>query len=179
MKIENRKEYSQVENSDENIVLIGMSGAGKSTVGLLLAKTIGYKFVDIDLCIQENEGQLLQDIINGKGNPYFLQVEEENILNLKAQKSVVSTGGSVIYSRSGMEHLKSQGIVVYLNVPCQVIEQRLGDITTRGIVMGSHSDFESLYNERTELYKKYSDLEIQCGDLSVERVLEKICIKLK
>lgn len=159
----------------DNIVLIGMSGAGKSTAGLLLAKTLGYRFVDVDLLIQENEAQLLQEIINEKGNPYFLEVEEKNILRLEALKSVISTGGSVIYSEAGMKHLKSLGLVIYLNVPCAVIEKRLGDITTRGIVMGAHKDFESLYHERTGLYEKYCDIEILCGDIGVERVIEKIC----
>ena len=152
-----------------------MSGAGKSTIGLLLAKTLGYRFVDIDLLIQEKEQTLLQNIINLKGNSYFMEVEENTILDMKESKSIISTGGSVIYSEAGMKHLKSLGTIIYLNVPCDVIRRRLGDITTRGIVMGKHNDFTSLYNERADLYEKYSDIKVDCEDLGVERVIEKIC----
>lgn len=159
----------------KNIILIGMSGAGKSTIGLLLAKTLGYRFVDIDLLIQEKEQTLLQNIINLKGNSYFMEVEENTILDMKESKSIISTGGSVIYSEAGMKHLKSLGTIIYLNVPCDVIRRRLGDITTRGIVMGKHNDFTSLYNERADLYEKYSDIKVDCEDLGVERVIEKIC----
>jgi|LGVF01.2.fsa_nt_gb shikimate kinase len=158
----------------KNIILIGMSGAGKSTVGLLLAKTLGFSFIDIDLLIQEREQQLLQDIIDLKGNAYFLEAEENAMLNIKAPKSIISTGGSVIYSDVGMKYLKSLGTIIYLNVPCDVIEKRLGDITTRGIVMGKHEDFQSLYDERVKLYEKYSDIQVDCEDLGVERVIEKI-----
>ena len=119
----------------ENIVLIGMPGAGKSTVGVVLAKTLGMWFVDTDLLIQERAGRMLQEILNEDGPDAFRRIEEEAILSLRPRRAVIATGGSVVYSGDAMAHLKAGGVIVYLEVPYAEMEARLKNITTRGIVL--------------------------------------------
>jgi len=157
-----------------NIILIGMSGAGKSTIGVLLAKALGYTFIDTDLIIQEQQGQLLQEIIDLKGMESFLQAEEYAILGLKSEGTVIATGGSVIYSPKAMAHLKSLGKILYLKIPCEVIEKRLNDISSRGIIMGNHTSFKSLYDERESLYEHYADTQIECQNLTMNKIVSTI-----
>lgn len=162
-----------------NIVLIGMSGVGKSTLGVLLAKALGMEFVDTDILIQNNEGLLLQEIINTKGISYFLKVEEKAILNLQIENCVIATGGSVIYSAKSMEFLKNNGCVIFLHLPYEEIEKRITNITTRGIVIKPGSKLIDVYNERLPLYIKYSDNTIDCMGLSVEDCVYLILNSLK
>lgn len=160
-----------------NIILIGMPGAGKSTIGVLLAKTLGYKFVDTDLLIQEQEGALLQDIINQKGLDEFLQIEERINSNLEYVNTIIATGGSVVYSEKAMEHLKKIGKVIYLELPINIINKRVKNIKTRGVAMQKGQTLEQLYEKRCPLYEKYADAVIEAEGKSMEELVE-IIVKL-
>lgn len=147
-----------------NIVLIGMPGAGKSTVGVVLAKTAALEFVDTDLLIQKHTGRKLQEIINSDGIDAFLKTEGEVISSLDCRNSVIATGGSAIFSKSAMNNLRRDGVIVYLEVPLQEIKRRVDNITTRGIAMKPGETLETVYHERIPLYKKYADITVTCGD---------------
>ncbi|MDP4088725.1 MAG: shikimate kinase [Bacillota bacterium] len=157
-----------------NIVLIGMPGAGKSTVGVILAKVLGISFLDTDIVIQQDEKSKLHKIIERFGIKYFLEVEERHILGLEVEDHVIATGGSVIYSEKSIEHLKESGILVYLQLSLKEVEKRLSDITTRGIAMEKGSNLEQLYSERKPLYEKYADITIDCTGKSMEEVVGEI-----
>lgn len=147
-----------------NIVLIGMPGAGKSTIGVVLAKTAALEFVDTDLLIQKHTGRKLQEIINSDGIDAFLKTEGEVISSLDCRNSVIATGGSAIFSKSAMNNLRRDGVIVYLEVPLQEIKRRVDNITTRGIAMKPGETLETIYRERIPLYKKYADITVTCGD---------------
>jgi len=158
----------------KNIVLIGMPGAGKSTVGVLIAKTLGMSFVDTDLIIQEKEGRLLQDIIDWNGVEEFLRVEEEVILKLDKENCVIATGGSVIYSNDVIKHLKEKGKLIYLKLRYNEIEQRINNMSSRGIAIGKSQKLIDLFNERVVLYEKHADIIVNCSESTVEDVVSKI-----
>lgn len=162
-----------------NIVMIGMPACGKSTVGVILAKTTGKSFLDTDLLIQEREHALLQDIIDEKGNDYFQKVEEEILTGISAQKVVVSTGGSAVYYEDAMKHLAKTGYLVYLSLPLHEIEARLDNINTRGITMAPGQTLADLYEKRIPLYERYADLKIETLGLTVEQTVEAIIEGLK
>jgi len=157
-----------------NIVLIGMPGVGKSTVGVILAKVLGYQFVDSDLVIQKEEGKLLKDIIAEVGPEGFIEVENRINASLKVENSVVATGGSVVYGQAAMEHLKEIGTIVYLSLPYREIERRLSDIKGRGVVLREGQTLRDLYEERTLLYEKYADIQIDETGLNVEETIDAI-----
>ncbi len=157
-----------------NIVLIGMPGAGKSTVGVILAKTLGMSFIDTDLLIQEKQNTLLQDIINKEGIESFLMKEEESILSLKCHNTVIATGGSAVYSPVSMEHLKKLGVIVYLMLPFEEIAARINNIKTRGIVIEKGQMLMDVFKQRTPLYEKYCDITLYCSGLGMEDIIEKI-----
>ena len=157
-----------------NIILIGMPGAGKSTVGVILAKRIGFHFIDTDLIIQAQERQRLQQIIDTRGLKSFRKIEEQILLNLHPEHSVIATGGSVIYSQKGLEELGKTGYRVYIQVPLKVLQQRIADMGQRGLVIDKGQTFEQLYQERTPLYNKFADLTISCEDVNAEQVAAKI-----
>lgn len=152
-----------------NIVLIGMPGCGKSTIGVLLAKLIGYDFIDTDLLIQSREKKKLYEIINENGLDYFNGVENEVNASVNCEKTVIATGGSVVYGKEAMEHLKSIGTVVYLNVTLSELEKRLYNMATRGISMKKGQTLRDLFVERTSLYKKYCDIEVKCSYKSLTK----------
>ena len=158
----------------KNIVLIGMPGVGKSTVGVILAKVLGYQFVDSDLVIQKEEGKLLKEIIAEVGPEGFIEVENRINAGLEVEHSVVATGGSVVYGTEAMEHLKSIGVVVYLSLPYEEINKRLSDIKGRGVVLRDGQTLKDLYEERTLLYEKYADVQIDENGLNVEETIEAI-----
>ncbi len=146
----------------DNIVLIGMPGAGKSTVGVLLAKRLGYRFVDTDLLIQEKENRRLFEILRDCGNEYFAAAENKIVASLKAEKSVIATGGSVVFGADAMDNLRSLGKVVYLRVPLDELEKRVNNFETRGILMKSGQTLKDIYAERTPLYESYADIVVDC-----------------
>jgi len=157
-----------------NIVLIGMPGVGKSTVGVILAKVLGYQFVDSDLIIQKEEKRLLKDIIEEVGAEGFIEVENRVNASLDVTDSVIATGGSVVYGKEAMEHLREIGIVVYLALPYEDISKRLSDIKGRGVVLKERQTLKDLYEERTVLYEKYADVRIDETGLNVEETIEAI-----
>ena len=161
-----------------DIVLTGMSGAGKSTVGVILAKTLGMSFVDTDIIIQHREGRLLQEIIDRDGPERFLEIEERALLSLEASNSVIATGGSAVYSEKAMEHLMKLGRIVYLHAGFEEIARRVGNITTRGIVLLRGNSLEDAYNERLPLYRRYSEITVSSGDRGVEDVVRDIIEKI-
>lgn len=163
----------------DNIILIGMPGSGKSTVGVVLAKVLGYGFVDSDLLIQEQEGMRLFQIMEEKGIDGFIQAE--NLVNsrIRANRCVIATGGSVVYGREAMEHLRSIGRVIYLRLPFGELKERLGNLKCRGVVLKDGQTLEELYRERTPLYEQYADLVVDEEGLGVEETLERIVDQLQ
>lgn len=158
----------------KNIVLIGMPGVGKSTVGVILAKMIGYHFVDTDILIQEQENRLLCDIIESDGVEGFLEIENKINSNINITDSVIATGGSVIYGKEAMEHLGEIGTIIYLKLPYNILDERLENIKGRGVVLKDGQGLHDLYEERIPLYEKYADIVIDEEGLSVEETIEKI-----
>ena len=163
----------------KNIVLIGMPASGKSTVGVVLAKTLGIGFVDTDLVIQQREGRLLQDIIDKDGLKAFLEIEENALLSLDCENSVISTGGSAVFGEKAMEKLKKNAVTVFIDVSPSVLEKRLSNITTRGIAAKHGESVEDILRERLPLYKKYADFTISTENENVESSVEKIVSLLK
>lgn len=157
-----------------NIVLIGMPGVGKSTIGVILAKVLGYSFLDADLLIQEQEGKLLREIIEEKGTDGFIEVENRVNASIRADRTIIATGGSVVYGKEAMEHLKEIGRVVYLKVSYAILEKRLADIKGRGVVLKEGQTLETLFEERSKLYEQYADIEVSEEGLDVEQTVEKL-----
>ena len=162
----------------DNIVLIGMPGVGKSTVGVILAKVLGYQFIDADLVIQQQEGRLLHEIIEEEGTEGFIQVENRVNASLSASHAIIATGGSVVYGKEAMEHLREIGTVVYLEVSFPVLEKRLADIKGRGVVLKEGQNLYDLYLERTPLYESYADIRIAETGLDIEQTVEQIVSQL-
>lgn len=158
----------------KNIILIGMPGAGKSTVGVILAKTLGMTFVDTDIAIQERAGRLLQDIIDTEGPGAFLLAEEETILSLSCRNCVIATGGSVVFSRKAMDRLKKEGVVVYLEISCGEMARRLEEHHNRGIVLFAGQGLFDMYRQRVPLYEKYADITVDCEGEDFEEVVVKV-----
>ena len=158
----------------DNIVLIGMPGVGKSTVGVVLAKNMGYSFVDSDLLIQEQEGKLLHEIIGERGLDGFNEVENRVNAEINVSRSVIATGGSVVYGREAMEHLKQIGTVVYLELPCADLAERLGDLNERGVSIREGQTLADLMEERTPLYEKYADVTINCENRQIREIVKMI-----
>ena len=154
-----------------NIILIGMPASGKSTVGVILAKILGYNFVDADIVIQEKEGRKLSEIIESEGIDGFIDVENRINSDIEVEKTVIATGGSVVYGKEAMEHYKNIGKVIYLKVDMDVLTKRLSDVKQRGVVMREGQSLVSLYNERSVLYEKYADITIDEKTKPMEEVV--------
>ena len=155
----------------DNIVLIGMPGVGKSTVGVILAKVLGYEFIDADLVIQKEEGKLLKEIIEEVGTDGFIEVENRVNSSLMVEHSIIATGGSVVY---GKEALRSIGTVIYLQLPYEELDKRLSDIKGRGVVLRDGQTLKDLYEERVPLYEKYADVVVNEYGLNVDETIDKI-----
>ncbi|AOZ92566.1 shikimate kinase [Paenibacillus crassostreae] len=161
-----------------NIVLIGMPTAGKSTVGVILAKVKGYDFVDSDLVIQNQENRLLKDIIAQEGIDSFISIENRTNASLFVNHSIIATGGSVIYGDEAMAHLKDIGTVVYLKLSYETIQERLENAKQRGVVLRENQTLLQLYQERCPLYESYADVIIDAENLGIEELIEKILDQL-
>ncbi len=153
-----------------------MPACGKSTVGVVLAKTMNKGFVDTDLLIQQKEGRRLQEIIDAEGNDYFRRVERSVLLDFNGSGQVVATGGSAVYFEDAMEHFRRDGVVVYLKVSLDNILERMNNIRTRGISIDKGQTIEELYLERAPLYEKYADITVDADGCTVEQVIEKIAL---
>lgn len=160
----------------KNIVLIGMPAVGKSTIGVLLAKTLGFSFIDTDLIIQQDTGRLLQDIIDKDGLDAFCIAEERAICSVSSEgNAVIATGGSAVYSREAMLHLKKHGIVYYLSIPTEELTARLKNIKTRGIAKRPEDTIEDVFARRMALYEEYADITVDCHGKAAEDTVAEIC----
>ena len=159
--------------ASDNITLIGMPGAGKSTLGVVLAKRLGYRFVDTDLLLQEGTGMLLSDLIERRGIEGFIEEENKLLAGLRCSHHVIATGGSAVYSEQGMENLKKLGRVVFIDIDMTELPKRLHtDLFTRGVVIRSGSTLQDLYDERRPLYQKYADITVNTVGLSTHEAVE-------
>ncbi|HBI52160.1 MAG TPA: shikimate kinase [Ruminococcaceae bacterium] len=157
----------------KNIILTGMPGCGKSTVGVVLAKTLGMQFVDTDLIIQRQNHDVLWHLIDRYGIKRFEEMEEEALLSVtETEDTVIATGGSAVFCERGMKFLKQTGICVYLEVPCDELKRRLNNIKTRGIAAAKGMTIEDIFAERSPYYEKYADLRIDCLDRNIEEITE-------
>lgn len=165
----------------DNIILIGMPGSGKSTVGIVLAKVLGFYFIDSDLIIQEKEKRLLHEIITQEGLEGFIAVENRINAEIQAEKTVIATGGSVIYGKEAMEHLSQMGTVVYIKVTCEELKNRLGDLEKRGVALKEGQSLDSLYKERCPLYERYANITVDADGLSIEKLVKNIktCLQME
>lgn len=169
--IRHKPDYYLGSGKMKNIVLIGMPGSGKSTVGVILAKAANMSFIDTDLLIQQKTGELLQTTIDSKGIDEFLKIENEVLSSLVCENAVIATGGSAIYSEEGMKHLKENAMVVFLDVPLDELLERVTNMKTRGIVIGKGSSFESVFESRAPLYRKYADFTVDCKGMHIEETV--------
>ncbi len=158
----------------KNIILTGMPGAGKSTVGVVLAKKIGCSFIDTDLIIQEQQKMLLYEIIRKNGLEAFKQMENKINASIQADHTVIATGGSVIYGKEAMGHFQSIGSIFYLKLGYQEIEKRVGNLEQRGVAMPSGCSLKELYEERAPLYEKYANFTIDCHNKTIREITEEI-----
>ena len=158
----------------ENVVLIGMPGVGKSTVGVVLAKVLGYQFIDADLLIQKKMNMVLSEIIKKEGTDGFMKIENDVNASIETDRTVIATGGSVVYCEEAMEHLKSIGTVIYLKLSLESLSKRLGNLVGRCVVLKKGQTLEHLYDERTPLYEKYADLPIDEENQELEDTLQTI-----
>lgn len=179
-------QFYSMKNNDKgikifmsNIVLIGMPGVGKSTVGVILAKELGYQFVDADLLIQKKEKRLLKDIIAMEGVDGFIAIENKVNASIEAEDTVIATGGSVIYGKEAMLHLKEIAVVVYLKLSYEQLAKRLGNLKNRGVVLRNGQTLKDLYEERSVLYEKYADITIDEENKDIESTLENIMEHIK
>ena len=169
------------EPGRDNIILIGMPGAGKSTLGIVLAKIMNYDFVDADLLIQQQSDKTLERIIDALGPEGFIQVENQVLTQIEYERTIVATGGSAIYSEEAMAHLASIGRVVYLQIDYEELKGRLSDLPERGVVMkgGIGMSLRDLFDERKPLYEKYADITVDVNDLSITAAARKVADALR
>ena len=156
----------------DNITLIGMPGSGKSTIGVLLAKKLGYRFIDSDLLIQEQEGRLLKDIIAREGDEGFSRIENQVNAQIQAVKTVIAPGGSVVYCKEAMEQLSQISLIVYLRISCSSLKERLGDLKSRGVLLKDGMTLDDLYAERAPLYERYGEVVLDVDNLTMGEVLD-------
>ena len=157
--------------SNKNLILVGMPGCGKSTIGSILAKRLKMNFTDTDRLIRKKTGKNLIRIINEDGIDCFLKTEEEVLLSMGCENTVISTGGSAVYSEAGMEYLKSTGRVLYLCLTYESVEKRLGNFSKRGVVLPDGKTLRDIYDERTPLYRKYADVLIDANNSTIHETV--------
>lgn len=164
--------------SKSNLVLIGMPGSGKSTIGVILAKRTSHDFIDTDVLIQSVQGRSLQNILDSEGYMRLREIESEVLQSLDVKNHVISTGGSAVYSDAAMQHLKEDGVMIYLDVSLDTLRSRITDYETRGIAKRPDQSFDELFLERTLLYRKYADITIAGDGLNQDQVCERILSEL-
>lgn len=164
----------QMTKTRSNLILIGMPGAGKSTVGVILAKLTSRDFVDTDVLIQALQGRTLQDVVDTDGYIVLRNIEEDVLLGLSVQNCVIATGGSAVYSDAAMAHLRADGIVIFLDVDMSTLESRIHDYRTRGLAKSPDQKFADMFDERFALYTQYADITIKCSGLTHEEVCSQI-----
>ena len=157
-----------------NIVLIGMPGSGKSTVGVILAKMLSKDFIDTDVLIQVSEGRSLQDIVDTDGHLALRALEENQLLALNCKNNVIATGGSAVYSEKAIRHLKSDAVLVFLDVNLHNLLKRVYDFSTRGLAKSPEQSFAELFEERIELYREFADITVKGSGFTQEEVCEEI-----
>ncbi len=167
-----------MEKNSSNIILIGMPGSGKSTVGVILAKMASKGFIDTDVLIQMREGETLQEIVDSRGHMVLRHIEEEVLISLDCRHHVISTGGSAPYSSRAMKHLKKDGIVVFLHADLETLRRRIVNFDSRGLAKRPDQSFEDLFRERMELYDLYADLTVESSGHSQEEVSSEILSRL-
>ena len=163
-----------LSDDKKNVVLIGMPGVGKSTIGVLLAKQLGYSFLDTDIFIQAAEGKTLQQLIQKSGISGFCDLEEEYILSVSVNSHVIATGGSVVYGEAAMGHLKADSVIIHLNLSLDRLQKRLGDLDARGVAISPGRGLSDLYTERHPLYLKYADHTVATDTLIPDTVVHRI-----
>lgn len=161
-------------NNSNNIILIGMPGAGKSTVGEALAKKLGYGFIDSDSVIQESTGKMLHEILSENGQDGFLEIENFINATLDVRNRVIATGGSAVYGKEAMEHFAAIGDIVYLKLSFKEIAVRLGDLEKRGVAFKAGQTLEDIYAKRVPLYEKYAQITINCENKGVRAIVSEI-----
>lgn len=162
------------KQSSDNIVLIGMPGVGKSTIGVMLAKILARDFVDTDVVIQSKENRSLQQIMSEEGRDRFCDIEERHVLDLHCTGSVIATGGSVVYSNAAMEHLAREGVIVHMDAPFELVQKRVQNVGERGVAIMPGQTLESLYAERQPLYRRWADLTVPTSDKTHSQVIDGI-----
>jgi len=162
-----------------NIILIGMPGSGKSTVGVLLAKALGYGFLDVDLILQQQHGALLQDLLDRCGTEAFLDMEAQAIEGIVCDRCVIAPGGSAVCRPAGVAHLQSLGMLVYLRLPFEALEARINNLETRGIAMGETQTLRALYDQRAPLYARYADLTVDADGLTPAQTVAELVRRLR
>jgi len=168
-----------MKNEKSNLMLIGMPGAGKSTIGVLLAKQCSKNFIDTDVLIQVNHGRGLQEIVDNEGFLALRKIEEEVLLSMKCVNFVIATGGSAVYSEKAMTRLKQDALAIFLEVPLEELKRRVNNYETRGITKRPDQTFEDLFQERLLLYNRYADITIACSQNNQDEIVELICRQLK
>ncbi|MBN2716376.1 MAG: shikimate kinase [Deltaproteobacteria bacterium] len=166
-------------NSEQNLILTGMPAAGKSTLGVLLAKETGRGFIDTDLLIQEREGRRLCDILIHDGVSALRAAEERSILQLHVCRTVIATGGSAVYSEQAMTHLKAGGPVIFLDIAYEVVSHRIGDLDQRGVARSPNQSLRDLFDERRPLYLKYADYIIDSTAMNHQQALHAVLETLR
>ena len=179
MSYKNSVVGSSIDPSARSIALIGMPGSGKSTLGLLLAKKLGWHFLDTDIGIQTRAGETLQQVVDDRGYMHLRTLEEQILLEVPRSQCVIATGGSAIYSTAGMAHIKTMATIVYLQVSVDQLERRIDDYGQRGIARRPEQTFEDLYLEREPLYRQYADITVNCGEYSPQQMIQKIALALQ
>ena len=160
---------------NNNIILIGMPGCGKSTVGVVAAKMLGYDFIDCDLVIQKKYAKRLWELIEEHGSEGFIELEQSTLCEIECDGHIIATGGSAVYGEHAMEHLRSLGTIVYLSLSIDAVREHIGTTSTsRGVVYRIGKDLDSLYLERAPLYERYADFTVDCNDLTVAEVAREI-----
>lgn len=163
----------------QNITLIGMPGAGKSTIGIILAKVLAFGFLDTDILIQLNRKKSLQQILDEGDHLHLRKIEEEEILKINVVNHVIATGGSAVYSEKAMSHLRAMSLIVFLQVGIEELSRRIHNFDSRGIAKAKDQSFRDLFNERQVLYKKQADILFDCKGLDQDRIAEKIAAKFR